>query len=149
MAGMLAGIPATSVNSPAAGGKEREREGGRVRDEGRTRRAGTGGVGAYGEGMDGIRYEFETSLFRWAARRELWVFARLPDEIADEIRDMPLRRGGFDSVKIIATLGSSRWSTSIFPEPDGGYVLAVKKVIRVREGVDLGDRVRIAIEPVV
>ncbi|QAY60875.1 DUF1905 domain-containing protein [Microbacterium protaetiae] len=99
--------------------------------------------------MAGIRYEFECTLFRWAARRELWVFARVPPEISEEIHDMPLPRGGFDSVKITASLGSSRWQTSIFPESDGTYVLAIKQAIRRREGVDLGETVRMAIEPVV
>jgi len=99
--------------------------------------------------MAGIRYEFECTLFRWAARRELWVFARVPAEISEEIHDMPLPRGGFDSVKITASLGSSRWQTSIFPESDGTYVLAVKAEIRRREGVELGDTVRVGVEPVV
>jgi len=99
--------------------------------------------------MAGIRYEFETTLFRWEARRELWVFARVPAEISEEIHDMPLPRGGFDSVKIVATLGSSRWSTSLFPESDGTYVFAIKQAIRRGEDVELGDTIRLAIEPVV
>lgn len=99
--------------------------------------------------MAGIRYEFEATLFRWTARREVWVFARVPAEVSDEIHDMPLPRGGFQSVKVTATLGASRWSTSIFPEPDGTYVLAVSRAIRDREGVALGDAVRVGIEPLV
>lgn len=96
--------------------------------------------------MAGIRYEFSSTLFPWEARRELWVFARVPLEISEEIHDAPHPPAGFNSVKVTATLGSSRWSTSIFPESDGTYVLAVKKAIRTREGVDLGDTVRIGIE---
>ncbi len=96
--------------------------------------------------MAGIRYEFESTLFRWAARRELWVFARVPLEVSEEIRDAPHPPAGFDSVKVTATLGSSRWPTSIFPEADGCYVVAIKRAIREREGVDLGDTVRMAIE---
>ncbi|MEQ6898739.1 DUF1905 domain-containing protein [Microbacterium sp. KR10-403] len=99
--------------------------------------------------MPGIRYEFETTLFRWAARRELWVFARVPAGISDEIHDMPLPRGGFDSVKITASLGSSRWQTSLFPESDGTYVFAIKQEIRRRESVEVGDTVRVAVEPVI
>lgn len=96
--------------------------------------------------MAGIRYEFESTLFPWEARRELWVFARLPLEISEEIHDAPHPPAGFNSVKVEATLGSSRWSTSIFPEGDGTYVLAIKKAIRTREGVDIGDTVRMAVE---
>ncbi|GAB3611475.1 DUF1905 domain-containing protein [Humibacter ginsengiterrae] len=96
--------------------------------------------------MAGIRYEFESTLFPWEARRELWVFARLPLEVSEEIHDAPHPPAGFNSVKVEATLGSSRWSTSIFPEGDGTYVLAIKKSIRAREGVDVGDTVRMAVE---
>ena len=96
--------------------------------------------------MAGTRYEFESTLFPREARRELWVFARLPLEISEEIHDAPHPPAGFNSVKVEATLGSSRWSTSIFPEGDGTYVLAIKKAIRTREGVDIGDTVRMAVE---
>jgi hypothetical protein len=101
--------------------------------------------------MAGMRYEFESTLVPWEARRELWVFAHLPVEISEELDDAPLPRGGFNSIKVTATLGSSRWSTSIFPlsdsaGSDGTFVLAIKKSIRQREGVDLGDTVRIGIE---
>jgi len=96
--------------------------------------------------MSGIRYEFSATLFRWAARRELWVFARVPPDVSAEIRDMPHPPAGFNSVKVEATLGSSRWRTSVFPESGGTYVLAVAKPVRRREGVDLGDTVRIGIE---
>lgn len=96
--------------------------------------------------MAGMRYEFESTLVPWAARRELWVFAHVPAEIAEELDDAPLPRGGFNSIKVTATLGSSRWSTSIFPESDGTYALAIKKSIRTREDVDLGDTVHVGIE---
>ena len=99
--------------------------------------------------MAGIRYEFETTLFPWEARRELWVFARLPLDVSEEIHDAPHPPAGFNSVKVEVTLGSSRWATSIFPEGDGTYVLAIKKAIRAREGVDVGDTVRMAVETVV
>jgi hypothetical protein len=96
--------------------------------------------------MAGMRYEFESTLVPWEARRELWVFAHVPLKIAGDLDDAPLPRGGFNSIKVIATLGSSRWSTSIFPESNGTYALAIKKAIRTREGVGLGDTVRIGIE---
>ena len=63
--------------------------------------------------MAGVRYEFETELFRWEARRDLWVFARLPDDISEEIRLQPHPPAGWGSVKVMVTLGGSRWSTSV------------------------------------
>ncbi|WP_158863112.1 DUF1905 domain-containing protein [Leifsonia sp. AG29] len=97
--------------------------------------------------MAGIRYEFEAELFRWGARRELWVFAELPADVSEEIRLQPHPPAGFDSVKVTVTLGSSRWSTSVFPGGAGGaYVVPVKASVRRKEGVELGDTVRIGIE---
>lgn len=96
--------------------------------------------------MDAVRYEFEARLFEWEARVEKWVFARLPGDVSAEIADQPHPPAGFDSVKVTATLGSSRWRTSIFPQPDGCYVLPVKRAVRDREGVDTGDIVRVGVE---
>lgn len=99
--------------------------------------------------MAGVRYEFEAELFRWAARRDLWVFARLPEDISEEIRLRPHPPAGFGSIKVVVTLGSSRWSTSVFPESaEGPYLVAVKGEVRRREGVDVGDTVRMGVETV-
>ncbi len=98
----------------------------------------------------GTRYEFTAELWRWAARTQEWVFVRLPQEASDEIADVPRVRAGFGAVKVTATIGGSRWTTSIFPEgasPAGGaYVLPVKKAVRLREGLELGDVVRVGVE---
>jgi hypothetical protein len=96
--------------------------------------------------VSGTRYEFASVLVAWEARREKWVFAPLPADVSEEIRDVPRPPAGFDSVRVAVTLGSSRWSTSIFPQSDGVYVLPIKRAIRDREGVDIGDAVRIGVE---
>lgn len=99
--------------------------------------------------MAGTRYEFESELFEWAARREKWVFAALPDDVSADIREVPRPRAGFDSVRVTVTLGSSRWATSIFPDSaDGPYVVPIKRAVRDAEGVDTGDRVRLGVETV-
>ncbi|AGW42069.1 hypothetical protein O159_20870 [Leifsonia xyli subsp. cynodontis DSM 46306] len=99
--------------------------------------------------MAGVRYEFQAELFRWAARRDLWVFARLPEEVSEEIRLQPHPPAGFGSVRVEVTLGGSRWSTSVFPESaEGAYVVAIKGTVRRREGVGVGDTVRLGVETV-
>lgn len=94
-----------------------------------------------------MRFEFAAQLWRWAARTEEWVFVRLPDDVSAEIADVPRPRAGFGAVKVSASIGRSRWRTSIFPEGAGGpYVLPVKKAIRAAEGLVVGDVARIGIE---
>ncbi|OLT54063.1 DUF1905 domain-containing protein [Cellulosimicrobium sp. CUA-896] len=95
----------------------------------------------------GTRFEFEAELWRWQARTDSWVFLALPEQVSDEIADLPLPPAGFGSVKVAVTLGGSRWSTSIFP--DAGrrtYVLPVKAAVRRAEKVDVGDVVRVGVE---
>lgn len=97
--------------------------------------------------MTGDTYEFESTLWAWAARKELWVFATVPDDASDEIADQPRPPSGFGAVKVRVRLGPSTWETSIFPGGDGGaYVLPVKKAVRAKADVAVGDAVTIAIE---
>lgn len=100
--------------------------------------------------MSGTRYEFSTVLYRWAARTQTWVFARVPLDVSDEIRDSPHPPAGFNSVKVEVSLGGSRWRTSVFPEAgDGSYSLPVKAAILRAERVGIGDTVTIGLETVV
>ena len=95
--------------------------------------------------MKGDSYEFTAELWEWDARREKWVFAALPTDVSDEILDQPRAPSGFNSVKVRARIGSTQWSTSIFPNRDA-YVLPIKKSVRVEHGIDTGDSVTIGIE---
>lgn len=97
--------------------------------------------------MAGTRYEFSAELWRWAARTDEWVFVRLPDDVSADIAAVPRLRAGFGAVKVEATIGGSRWWTSIFPERAGGpYVLPVKKAVRSAEDLEVGDVIRVGVE---
>jgi hypothetical protein len=98
----------------------------------------------------GTRFEFEAELWRWEARTDSWVFAALPEDVSDEIAELPLPPAGFGSVKVEVTLGAQRWSTSVFP--DAGrrtFVVPIKAAVRRAEGVDVGDRVTIGVETLI
>ena len=56
------------------------------------------------------------------------------------------RRRGFGSVKVEAVTGASRWSTSVFPQKEGGWFLPVKKAICRAEGLEAGDQVALRLE---
>ena len=53
------------------------------------------------------------------------------------------RRRGFGSVKVEAEIGSSRWSTSVFPQKGGGWFLPVKKAICRAEDLAAEDEVAV------
>jgi hypothetical protein len=85
-------------------------------------------------------YAFDAELWEWGARAS-WFFVTVPLDIAEEIQ---MRFGGyaagFGSLKVEVTIGSSTWSTSVFPSDRtaGAYVLPIKKAVRVNEGLDAG-----------
>jgi hypothetical protein len=56
------------------------------------------------------------------------------------------RRRGFGSVKVEAAIGDSRWSTSVFPQKEGGWFLPVKKAICRAEGLDENDEIAVRLE---
>ena len=94
----------------------------------------------------GSVYRFESELFV-SSPEASWVFAALPPDVADEIVDAVPRRRGFGSVRVAVGIASSEWETSIFPSTQmRTYLLPVKRSIREREHVDVGDTVAITLE---
>jgi len=92
-------------------------------------------------------YEFEAVLWLWDARRDSWTFVSLPTETADRIDDIagPFTRG-FGSVRVEATVGTTVWRTSIFPDSKRGtYVLPVKRAVRSAEHLQAGDTVQVGL----
>ena len=69
-----------------------------------------------------------------------WHFLTLPQDVAAEIEDMPISRGGFGSLRVQVTIGSSSWGTSIFPSKElGSFLLPLKKPVLETEGLGVGD----------
>ncbi|MDA2979663.1 MAG: DUF1905 domain-containing protein, partial [Actinomycetota bacterium] len=57
---------------------------------------------------------------------------------------------GFGSVRVTVRMGRTEWKTSLFPDKDSqSYLLPIKKAVRVAENVDLGDRARIELSPLI
>lgn len=93
-----------------------------------------------------MHVSFEAPLWRWKGE-SAWHFISLPTELADEIEDRFGGGPGFGAVKVDVTVGSSRWSTSLFPSTEHEtYLLPVKKAVRVKERLDEGDPVRVDLD---
>ena len=96
-------------------------------------------------------HRFDAEIWLWDADAA-WHFLSLPENVADEVEEQAGPRRGFGSVPVQVTIGSSTWSTSVFPDRKRGtYLLPVKKSVRSREGVEAGDRVTVELmvrEPV-
>lgn len=92
-----------------------------------------------------ITYTFSAPLWEYGGEAS-WVFVTVPAADSDEITDVVPRRRGFGSVKVAATIGSTEWSTSLFPSKElGSYVLPIKRAVRDREALDIGEAATVSI----
>lgn len=93
-------------------------------------------------------FEFTAELYEWDAKSDSsWVFVSVGQEVSEDVREMDLPRKGFGSVKVTVRCGESQWRTSIFPDSKSGcYVLPVKKAVRKREKLGIGDTVEFEID---
>ena len=91
--------------------------------------------------------EFDGEIFQWDARTDAaWFFTALPEELSDDIRQIPRPVRGFGSVRVRASVGDSTWTTSIFPGSGGAYVLPLKRAVRDAESLVDGGPVRVRLE---
>lgn len=95
------------------------------------------------------KYAFEAEVWEYEGPAA-WFFVSLPEDVADKIEsDHHGRTHGFGSVRVEVTVGSTTWSTSIFPDRKRGtYVLPVKKEVRRAEGMERGTVVQIGLRTV-
>jgi hypothetical protein len=95
-------------------------------------------------------YSFTSEMWLWQSNGgTAWSFIALPQDVSDEIEGTVPVKGGFGSVKVDVTIGATEWSTSLFPSTEyDSYILPVKKPVRVKEKLELGDQVTVTVSPV-
>lgn len=90
-----------------------------------------------------MRVTFTAEL--WLHSGGSWHFVTMPGDLTDDVKARVGTRRGFGSVRVRATIGSSTWTTSIFPATEG-FVLPVKRAVRDKEGIDVGDVAEVMLE---
>ena len=76
-----------------------------------------------------------------------WHFVTLPAELSDDLALQAGPRTGFGSIRVEASIGSTTWRTSLFPDSAAGaLVLPVKEPVRRAEGLHAGETCRIVLE---
>ena len=93
------------------------------------------------------RFTFTAPLWRWTARPSsnasdsgAWCFVTLPPDVVDEVRQRAGEPRGFGSVPVSVEAAGTTWDTSVFPDSaTDGFVLPVKKAVRLAAGVEEGD----------
>lgn len=88
-------------------------------------------------------------LWLWSGEGSSWHFVTIPADEAVEIRLESAASGirrGFGSVRVKANINGVAWTTSIFPQKSGGYLLPVKAGVRRDAGIAAGDEITVMLE---
>ena len=86
--------------------------------------------------------EFFGEVWEWRGPSPFF-FVSVPDEESAELEAMSsLVTYGWGMIPVEATIGVTRWTTSLFPK-DGRYVVPLKSAIRTAEGIGIGDTVNV------
>jgi len=74
-----------------------------------------------------------------------WHFVTLPRPVSTQIKTLTARRNrAFSSVPVTATIGETRWKTSIFRDNrSAAYLLPIKASVRLREQLQAGLKVEV------
>jgi len=73
-----------------------------------------------------------------------WHFATINKEDSKRIRaDYIWPRKGFGSIPVLATVGATKWKTSVFPTKEKEFLLPIKRIVRERENISIGDTITI------
>ena len=75
-----------------------------------------------------------------------WHFVTVPAVLSEDLALEAGPRAGFGSIRVEATIGSTTWRTSVFPDSaSGSFVLPVKKQVRRAEALVAGSACRVAL----
>ena len=89
-----------------------------------------------------MRLTFDGEIWFWRGPSP-FHFVTVPAHESDELRDVSaLVTYGWGVIPVLAQIGGTQWTTSLFPK-DGGYVVPVKTSVRRDEGLEIGDVVRV------
>jgi hypothetical protein len=92
--------------------------------------------------MEELDFTNTTRLRLYQGGKAAWHFMSIVGEEAERVKfftdpkNTGVKRRGWGSVKVKATIGETTWETSMFPSKDsGGYFLPIKKEIRKAESL--------------
>lgn len=95
--------------------------------------------GPYSEPMD---FEFDGDVFFWKGPSP-FHFVAVPDAESEQIEDLKaLVTYGWGVIPVTARIGSTQFTTSLFPK-DGRFLVPVKDAVRRAERLELDDSVTV------
>lgn len=84
--------------------------------------------------------EFEGEIWFWKGPSPFW-FVTVPDELSRDLAGVsPIVSYGWGMIPVGVELGSTGWSTALWPK-DGRYIVPLKVAVQRAESLRLGDSV--------
>ncbi len=86
-----------------------------------------------------IRYKFSANVWQYSGQSN-WYFVSIPIVLASEIRqNFKWQEEGWGRMKVKVKIGETDWESAIwYDKKQGTYLLPLKKVIRIKEQIDVG-----------
>jgi hypothetical protein len=84
--------------------------------------------------------EFSGEIWHWRGPSPFHFVTVPADECAALESVAPMVSYGWGMIPVVAAIGDTEWTTSLFPK-DGRYVVPLKDVVRRAEGLQVGDTV--------
>lgn len=94
------------------------------------------------------RYEIRSQVWLHPGEGGAWHFANTDKRLAAQLKEKYTgQTRGFGSIPVEATIGKTKWMTSIFPEKRSGvYILPLKASVRRAEGIEAGDTINFTLD---
>lgn len=93
----------------------------------------------------GVRVRFSGEVWHWRGPSPFHFVTVPPEESAEIADEASALSYGWGMIPVTVTIGSTTWTTSLFPK-DGGYIVPLKDAVRRAEGIEVGDVVRLLVE---
>ena len=88
--------------------------------------------------------EFSAEVWFWRGPSP-YHFVTVPEDEAAELADAAARvTYGWGMIPVVARIGETRWTTSLFPK-DGGYIVPIKDAVRGPQHLQVGDLVTVRV----
>jgi hypothetical protein len=93
------------------------------------------------------RFRFEGEIWRYTGEAA-WHFVTVPKNLSADMGALSAGlRNAFGSLRVVATIGKTKWRTSVFADTKAGaFLLPVKADVRRREKIGHGDKVAVTLE---
>lgn len=92
-----------------------------------------------------MQWKTRAKIWLWSGN-SAWHFVTVPKTLAAGIKALSEgMRSPTGSVRVVVTIKSAIWKTSLFPTKDGTYILPIKAEVRKKTKIGAGDTVSVVL----